>query len=117
MAHVAADRHFETLDVALAIADCQKVEQALRRMRMAAVACIDDDRTARMRGESPFDFLAWMSKRYASISVLHRDGSMEDCADADAVMKIWRRVNEAAGMDGRVHLDLLFRPERSDNAN
>ena len=68
-------------------------------------------------GESPFDFLAWMSKRYASISVLHRDGSTEDCAGPDAVMKIWRRVNEAAGMDGRVHLDLLFRPERSDNAN
>jgi hypothetical protein len=25
-------------------------------------------------------------------------------------MLAWRRVNEAAGMDGRVHLDLLFHP-------
>jgi hypothetical protein len=32
-------------------------------------------------------------------------------------MKIWRRVNEVAGMDGRVHLDLLFRPERTGSAN
>jgi len=25
-------------------------------------------------------------------------------------MLAWRRVNEAAGMDGRVHIDLLFHP-------
>ena len=44
------------------------------------------------------------------ISVLHRDGSTEDFTDAGAVMLAWRRVNEAAGLDGRVHLDLLFHP-------
>jgi FkbM family methyltransferase len=61
-------------------------------------------------GESPFDFLQWLAARYASISVLHRDGSIEECANPEAVMLAWRRINEAAGMDGRVHLDLLIRP-------
>jgi hypothetical protein len=42
--------------------------------------------------------------------VLHFDGSTEDCVDPAAVMRAWRRVNEAAGMDDRVHLDLLFHP-------
>ena len=52
-------------------------------------------------------------QRFASISVLHRDGSVEACADPDAVMQVWRRVNEAAGIDGRVHLDLLLLPAPS----
>jgi FkbM family methyltransferase len=64
----------------------------------------------RATGESPLDFLEWLSDWYARISVLHRDGSTEDFTDAGAVMLAWRRVNEAAGMDGRVHLDLLFHP-------
>ena len=54
MAHVAADRHIETLDVALAIADGQEIQQALRRMRMVAVAGVDDDRArARARRSAP----------------------------------------------------------------
>ncbi len=64
----------------------------------------------RATGESPLDFLEWLSEWYGRISVLHRDGSTEDFTDAGAVMLAWRRVNEAAGMDGRVHLDLLFHP-------
>ena len=63
-------------------------------------------------GESPFAFLEWLSDWYASITVLHRDGSTEDCSDPAAVMLAWRRVNEIANMDGRVHLDLLFHPRR-----
>ncbi len=64
----------------------------------------------RATGESPLDFLEWLWEWYERISVLHRDGSTEDFTDAGAVMLAWRRVNEVAGMDGRVHLDLLFRP-------
>jgi FkbM family methyltransferase len=64
----------------------------------------------RATGESPHDFLVWLSRWYGSIRVLHRDGTCEDLADPDAVMATWRRVNEAAGVDGRVHLDLLFDP-------
>jgi hypothetical protein len=64
----------------------------------------------RATGESPLDFLEWLSEWYGRISVLHRDGSTEDFTDAGAVMLAWRRVNEAAAMDGRVHLDLLFHP-------
>jgi FkbM family methyltransferase len=64
----------------------------------------------RATGESPLDFLEWLSQWYGRISVLHRDGSTEDFTDAGDVMLAWRRVNEAAGMDGRVHVDLLFHP-------
>jgi FkbM family methyltransferase len=64
----------------------------------------------RATGESPLEFLEWLSEWYGRISVLHRDGSTEDFTDAGAVMLAWRRVNEAAAMDGRVHLDLLFHP-------
>ncbi|HEY6894322.1 MAG TPA: FkbM family methyltransferase, partial [Rhodanobacteraceae bacterium] len=64
----------------------------------------------RATGESPLEFLEWLSEWYGRISVLHRDGSTEDFTDAGSVLLAWRRVNEAAGMDGRVHLDLLFHP-------
>ena len=64
----------------------------------------------RASGESPFEFLEWLSEWYPSITVLHRDGTTEDCVDAGAVMAAWRRVNQAADMDGRVHLDLLLTP-------
>ena len=63
-------------------------------------------------GESPFEFLEWLGEWYDSIAVLHRDGTTEDCADAAAVMLAWRRVNEGAQLDGRVHLDLMFSARR-----
>lgn len=66
----------------------------------------------RASGESPLDFLEWLSNWYPSIAVLHRDGTREDCLDASAAMLAWRRVNEAANLDGRVHLDLLLTPRR-----
>jgi len=66
----------------------------------------------RASGESPLDFLESLSEWYASITVLHRDGTTEDCFDAGSVMVAWRRVNEAANLDGRVHLDLLLTPHR-----
>jgi FkbM family methyltransferase len=63
-------------------------------------------------GESPFEFLEWLGEWYGSISVLHRDGTTEDCSDAAAVMLAWRRANEGANLDGRVHLDLMFSARR-----
>ncbi|MGH8171551.1 MAG: FkbM family methyltransferase, partial [Rhodanobacteraceae bacterium] len=66
----------------------------------------------RASGESPFEFLEWLGEWYGSIAVLHRDGTTEDCADAAAVMLAWRRVNEGANLDGRVHLDLMFSARR-----
>jgi FkbM family methyltransferase len=70
----------------------------------------------RASGESPHDFLEWLGRWYGPIRALHRDGGTEDFADAGAVMLAWRRVNEAAGMDGRVHLDLLLRPRPEQTA-
>jgi FkbM family methyltransferase len=88
--------------------------RTLERFRPLLISEFHPWAIERASGESPHDLLAWLGRWYASIRVLHRDGSSEDLADPDAVMATWRRVNEAAGMDGRVHLDLLFdaRPRR-----
>ena len=42
MQHVADDRDRELAEILLVVADREQVEQALRRMRMTAVAGIDD---------------------------------------------------------------------------
>jgi FkbM family methyltransferase len=93
------------------------LQRTLDRFRPILISEFHPWAIERACGESAFEFLESLAKRYASITVLHRDGGTEECADADAVMRVWRRVNEAAGMDGRVHLDLLFRPQRSGGAN
>jgi len=86
------------------------LERTIERFQPLLVSEFHPWAIERATGESPLDFLEWLSEWYGRISVLHRDGSTEDFTDAGAVMLAWRRVNEAAGMDGRVHIDLLFHP-------
>ena len=59
-------------------------------------------------GTSPDDYLATLFALHGVAEVLHRDGTRERCTDPAAVMAVWRRLNEAAGLAGRLHLDLLF---------
>jgi FkbM family methyltransferase len=62
----------------------------------------------RASGTAPVEYLAWLRHLYPSITILHRDGTREHCVEPAAVMAAWQRANEAAGMDGRMHLDLLL---------
>ena len=86
------------------------LRRTIERFQPAIVAEFHPWAIERATGESPLDLLEWLSEWYPTITVLHRDGSNEDCNEPGAVMLAWRRANETAGMDGRVHLDLLFQP-------
>ena len=91
------------------------MQRTLERFQPALIAEFHPWAIERASGESPRDFLEWLSEWYPTITVLHRDGTTEDCNEPAAVMLAWRRVNEGAGMDGRVHIDLLFQSRgRSD---
>jgi FkbM family methyltransferase len=85
-------------------------EATIERFRPVLISEFHPWAIERACGESPLEFLEWLSNWYAAIVVLHGDGRTETCADAASVMRVWRRVNENAGLDGRVHLDLLFEP-------
>jgi len=65
----------------------------------------------RVEGGDPTAFLEWLLGFYPGFVVLHRDGRQERCAGAADVMAVWQAANAAAGMDGRLHLDLLLLPE------
>jgi FkbM family methyltransferase len=86
------------------------LSRMLERFRPVLISEFHPWAIERATGESPYALLEWLGAWYGPIRVLHRDGSSQDLADPDAVMAAWRRINEAAGMDGRIHLDLLFRP-------
>ncbi|TCO42737.1 FkbM family methyltransferase [Dokdonella fugitiva] len=80
----------------------------LRRFRPAVLTEFHPWAIERATGTSPEDYLAGLFALHAVAEVLHRDGTRERCTDPAAVMAAWRRVNDAAGLAGRVHLDLLF---------
>ena len=84
-------------------------ERLLQRFRPALVCEFHPWAIERV-GASPADHLALLAGLYGRIEVLHRDGTREPGADADAVMAVWRRENERFGLGGRLHLDLLFTP-------
>jgi FkbM family methyltransferase len=86
------------------------LERTLNRFRPVLISEFHPWAIERASGDSPLDFLEWLTEWYGTITVLHRDGSTEDFTDPGAVMLAWRRVNEAAGLGGRVHLDLMFQP-------
>jgi hypothetical protein len=86
------------------------LERTLNRFRPVLISEFHPWAIERASGDSPLDFLEWLTEWYGTITVLHRDGGTEDFTDPGAVMRVWRRVNEAAGLGGRVHLDLLFQP-------
>ncbi|MEO7758545.1 MAG: FkbM family methyltransferase [Dokdonella sp.] len=65
----------------------------------------------RASGTVPIEYLTWLRSLYPAITILHRDGTRERCVEPAEVMAAWQRANEAAGMDGRLHLDLLLTRE------
>ncbi|MGN6521365.1 MAG: FkbM family methyltransferase, partial [Dokdonella sp.] len=80
----------------------------LRRFRPAVLAEFHPWAIERATGTSPEECLAALFALHEAAVIVHRDGTRERCADPAAVMAAWRRVNDAAGLAGRVHLDLLF---------
>lgn len=86
------------------------LERSLERFRPVLIIEFHPWAIERACGESPLDLLEWLARWYDDIAILHRDGSIEEGLDPAAVMLAWQRANEAARMDGRLHLDLRLRP-------
>ena len=90
------------------------LERSLDRWRPVLVCEFHPWAIERAGGTSARAFIAWLGRWYATIRVLRPDGDNEDCVDADGVMQAWQAANDAAGMDGRMHLDLLLLPRSAE---
>jgi FkbM family methyltransferase len=86
------------------------LRRTIERLRPMLITEFHPWAIERASGDAPFEFLEWLSAWYHPMTVLHGDGSTEDCVDAAGVMRAWRSANTAAGADGRLHLDLLLTP-------
>ena len=84
--------------------------QTLARLRPLLLSEFHPWAIARAAASSPLDYLRALRRLYPAITILHRDGTRERCAEPAEVMEAWQRDNEAAGMAGRLHLDLLLVP-------
>ena len=90
------------------------LERSLDRWRPVLVCEFHPWAIERAGGTSARAFIEWLGRWYATIRVLRPDGGRDECADADGVMNAWQAANDAAGMDGRMHLDLLLLPRSAD---
>lgn len=86
----------------------QGLERTLERFRPALVSEFHPQAIERAAVSAPIDYLRWLRRFYPAFVVLHRDGRRQRCVEPEAVMAVWRAENEAAGLDGRLHLDLLL---------
>jgi len=86
------------------------LERTLARLRPALLTEFHPWAIERASRVAPVQYLEWLLARWPAITVLHRDGRRERRGDAAAVMEAWRQANAAAGIDGRLHLDLLLEP-------
>lgn len=83
-------------------------EQTLARFRPVVLSEFHPWAIERASGTAAIGYLHWLRRFHTAITILNRDGTRERCDDPEAVMAAWRRANDAAGMEGRLHLDLLF---------
>lgn len=84
------------------------LERTLEKFRPALVSEFHPWAIERATASAPIDYLRWLRRFYPAFVVLHRDGRRERCVEPEEVIAIWRRENEAAQLDGRLHLDLLM---------
>lgn len=88
------------------------LQDNLSRLRPALLSEFHPWAIERAGGETPLSYLRWLRELYPAIHVLERDGRRTRCVDPEDVMAVWRRANDAAGLEGRLHLDLLL--DRAD---
>lgn len=86
------------------------LERTLRRLRPVLLTEFHPWAIERASAGDPRAFLDWLLAIYPVLTILHRDGGQERCEEAAGVMAAWQAANEAAAMDGRLHLDLLLVP-------
>jgi len=87
------------------------MDAALRRHRPAIFSEFHPQALRRNGRVEPEAYLARLFEHSPVLQVLGRDGSRRRWRSADEVMHDWQQSNEAVGMDGLMHLDLLSQPE------
>jgi FkbM family methyltransferase len=87
------------------------LERTLTRFRPLLLSEFHPWAIERASRSAPVEYLVWLRRFYPAITILHRDGTRERCVEPEAVMAAWEEANAAAGMDGRLHLDLLLTAE------
>ena len=86
------------------------LQHTLTRLRPVLLSEFHPWAIERATASEPIEYLRWLLGLYSKITVLHRDGARERHVEAEAVMQCWQQANNRAGLDGRLHLDLMFEP-------
>jgi FkbM family methyltransferase len=86
------------------------LERTLTRHRPILLSEFHPWAIERATGSEAIDYLRWLRQLYPAITILHRDGTRECHDEPEAVMQSWRDANSKAGLDGRLHLDLMLEP-------
>jgi FkbM family methyltransferase len=84
------------------------LEKTLTRFRPRLLSEFHPWAIERATRLAPIDYLVRLRTFYSAITILYPDGERERCSEPEAVMQAWRRANARAGLDGRLHLDLLL---------
>jgi FkbM family methyltransferase len=86
------------------------LEHLLTRFRPVLLSEFHPWAIERASASEPIEYLRWLRRLYPSITILHRDGSRECHSEPEAIMRVWQQANRLAGLDGRLHLDLMLEP-------
>jgi FkbM family methyltransferase len=86
------------------------LERMLTQLRPVLLSEFHPWAIERASGSEPIEYLRWLRRLYPSITILHRDGTRECQSEPEAVMQAWQHANCQAGLDGRLHLDLMLEP-------
>jgi FkbM family methyltransferase len=82
--------------------------KTLERFRPSLITEFHPWAIERASSEAPIEVLRRLWAIYGAGAVLHRDGTVERVANPEAVIEVWRRVDEALGTNGLAHIDLVF---------
>ncbi|HET9031344.1 MAG TPA: class I SAM-dependent methyltransferase [Dokdonella sp.] len=83
-------------------------ERTLTRLRPCVLSEFNPWAIERASDCEPIAYLRWLRTIYPSITLLHRDGRRDSHREPEAIMQVWRDANTLAGLDGRLHLDLML---------
>jgi FkbM family methyltransferase len=86
------------------------LEHALTRFRPVLLSEFHPWAIERASDCEPIEYLRWLRRLYPSITILHRNGTRECHSEPEAIMQAWQHANRLAGLDGRLHLDLMLAP-------
>ena len=86
------------------------LQKTLARLRPIVISEFHPMALERCGGCNAEEYAGELLKYAGRIQVLQRGGSRKTCMTVNEVMTTWKDCNTAAGLNGRMHLDLLADP-------